>query len=81
MPTNRLCVEHGGDVDVSDAYFACDACARSGINKCACGSFARYFGEALMSSVSCESCNEHVSHIGLGLNMREAWNSGRRGEI
>lgn len=79
--TGVLCVKHGGTYDGYDDYWYCDACARSGINACSCGSPARYFGEALAQSVSCEACDECVLYIGTQVDIREAWNKGERGII
>ena len=72
----RLCENHGGTVDSRDAFFACDVCSRAGIDLCKCGSHARYFGEALMGSVSCESCDESIMVI--GGDARKLWNDGFR---
>ena len=80
-PNYKLCKNHGGDGDVNDAFFACDVCARSEINPCDCGSPARYFGEALMCSVSCEVCDAFLMDVGEDLNIRERWNNGERGVI
>ena len=84
--TGKICPKHPNSNwadPYSDAYWACDVCARKDINPCKCGSPAREFGEAMMCSVSCESesCKEHVWYVGDLLNVREAWNSGLRGEI
>lgn len=78
--SGRFCTNHGGDVSVYDSWL-CDTCAREGINKCSCGSHARSFGEALMCSVSCESCKEYVMFIGMKPSVRDMWNKGLRGNI
>lgn len=74
----RFCIEHGGDIQLDK--WLCDTCARKGIDKCKCGSHARFFGEALMFSVSCESCNEFVMGIDIR-DIRDRWNRGERGFI
>jgi hypothetical protein len=79
--TGRFCEKHGGDVSEQNAFFLCDTCSREGINKCECGGHARYFGEALMKSVSCESCDAFVMHVGWDFNVVHAWNRGERGVI
>ncbi len=77
---SRFCTRHGGDVSPSDAWL-CDTCAREGINPCVCGSPARYFGEALMTSVKCESCDQFVMQIALKPDIRILWNQGFRGVL
>ena len=79
--TGVLCVKHGGEYDGPDAFWYCDQCARSGINKCECGEHARYFGEALMCSISCEKCDSFIAYVGDDFNVRDAWNNGQRGNI
>lgn len=78
-PTGKLCAKHGGDGNPADAYFYCDACARAGIDKCPCGGHGRYFGEALMCSVSCESCKASITKLGMKPSVRTLWNLGYRG--
>lgn len=77
--TGKLCPKHGGNCNSLDAYWLCDKCARAGINPCKCGSPARYFGEALMCSVYCESCDESVAIISDCVDIRQLWNDGYRG--
>lgn len=81
MATGYLCIKHGGEKTNPDDFFLCDGCARDRINPCTCGSPARYFGEALMCSVSCESCDAFVMHVGLAKSVRELWNEGVRGVV
>lgn len=81
MSDLKLCQKHGGDVAISDAYWLCVECTRKDLDLCQCGSHARYFGEAAFCSVRCESCDEHVVHIGMDKNVRALWNSGVRGEV
>lgn len=77
--TGRFCKKHGGDVE-QGCLFLCDACARAGINPCKCGSPARAFGEAAMSSISCESCDQFL--MGIWVNhIREKWTAGERGVL
>lgn len=77
----RFCEKHGGDVSIGDAYWLCDTCARDGIDRCKCGSHARYFGEAMLSSITCEAeCGETLTVIGSS-NTRKMWNEGRRGWV
>jgi hypothetical protein len=76
----RFCKKHGGDVGTGDEGWLCDTCARSGIDKCKCGGHARIFGEALMSSVFCEQCDERVSGVDVE-DIRAKWNAGMRGWI
>lgn len=78
-PTGILCIQHGGDYAGPDAFWYCDECARSGIKPCECGGKARYFGEALMGSVSCESCKQSLMDVGSNINIVERWNNGERG--
>lgn len=78
--TGHLCAKHGGAKNGPDDFWLCDACARQGINLCSCGSPARYFGEALMCSVSCESCTEFVMLIGSSKKALQLWNEGVRGD-
>lgn len=77
--TGRFCRKHGGDVPLGDEWL-CDTCARSGITSCQCGSPARLFGEALMSVVACESCDESLMGIDVP-DIRDRWNRGERGVI
>ena len=79
--TGKLCEKHGGDCAGQDAFWYCDKCARDRIDPCKCGSPARYFGEALMCSVFCESCDEFVMHVGDEINVRDKWNRGIRGVV
>jgi len=79
LKTNKFCEEHGGDVDPRDKGWLCDTCAVQGYNKCKCGGNARGFGEALMSVVGCEDCEESVT--GLDINARKLWNEGVRGFV
>ena len=81
MTSGACCTKHGGDYCGPDAAWYCDECARDGIDPCDCGSPARYFGEALMCSVSCESCNEFVMTIADKVNVRDRWNRGERGLV
>lgn len=77
----KFCEKHGGDVNLGDAYWLCDTCARKDINKCKCGSHARYFGEAMLRSVTCEAnCGESLATFGSS-NVRKLWNEGLRGEV
>lgn len=76
---SERCGKHGGDLQLGDAWL-CDVCARDGIDPCSCGSPARLFGEALMSSVSCESCDQFVMGVDVE-DIRSRWNSGERGVI
>jgi len=78
-PTGWFCPRHGGTLNPLDAYWGCDTCARSGIDKCKCDGHARHFGEALMGSVSCESCDESVA--GVDVDARKLWNAGVRGWV
>jgi hypothetical protein len=80
-PTGHNCATHGGDYKGPDKYFMCDTCARAGCNKCECGGHARAFGEAMMESVSCESCEQFLMGVGYNLNIKERWNNGERGNI
>lgn len=48
------------------------------VNKCTCGTAPKLFGEALMVSVTCDACDEHVSYVGR-IDIVAAWNSGLRG--
>jgi hypothetical protein len=80
QPLGRFCTHHGGDVSPSDAWL-CDTCARTGINPCSCGSPARYFGEALMTSVKCESCEQFVMQIAWQPDIRILLNQGLRGVL
>jgi len=76
-----LCVKHGGkpeDFHQSDAFWYCAVCSCEGIAKCKCGGVARFFGEALMSSVSCDDCDESVGYLGFDKNAIDLWNSGIR---
>ena len=76
----RFCTLHGGDVSRSEAWL-CDTCARQGINPCSCGAPARYFGEAMMTSVSCEACDQFVMQIAWKPDIRILWNQGARGVL
>ena len=88
-----LCVKHGGspdDMHQGDAFWLCDVCKSAGLVACRCGGKASVFGEAMMSSVSCSSCDEHVMFVGYMselhkkhgvLGIREAWNAGLRGDL
>lgn len=78
-PTGNRCIAHGGDLDQDDSAWRCDECARSGINRCACGSYARLFVVPLMVGVACESCTASVLTVGAGKNIRTLWNNGLRG--
>lgn len=78
--SGRLCTRHGGDVSPSDAWL-CDICTRNGIDPCSCGAPARYFGEAMMTSVSCEQCQQFVMQIAWKPDIRVLWNQGKRGVI
>lgn len=77
--SNRFCHKHGGDIPFGDEWL-CDTCARTGINTCSCGSPARYFGEALMGSISCESCDQFLMGVDIP-DICERWNRGERGVI
>jgi len=84
--TGKICPKHPNsnwEDRYGDAFFMCDICARKDINLCKCGSHARFFAEALMCSISCESetCKEHIYHVGCELDIREAWNNELRGYI
>ena len=79
MATGKLCAKHGGDCNPYDAGWLCDECARTGINNCECGGHARIFGEALMVSVSCESCSKSVMRVGYDIDIKGLWNAGVRG--
>lgn len=79
--TGHLCARHGGAEITGEDFWLCDACARQFINPCACGAPARYFGEAMMCSVGCESCEEFVMHIGFDKDVRKLWNDGVRGQV
>ena len=74
----RLCKKHGGVPLGGDESWCCDTCARGGINKCKCGGHARYFGEALMSSVTCEQCGDYVAGVDINEDIRALWNADRR---
>lgn len=74
-----LCLKHGGDYAGQDAFWYCDLCARDQIDPCKCGSAARYFGEALCCTVTCESCDEFVTYVGCDVDVRDEWNKGNRG--
>lgn len=74
-----FCAKHGGNLSIGDVWL-CDICARQGIDVCSCGSPARVFGEAMLSSVSCESCNQFVAGVDVG-DIRLRWNRGERGFI
>ena len=77
---NNLCIRHGGALSYGNEIL-CDICARDGVNRCPCGSSARRFGEALMTSVSCETCHEFVMGVDLKEDIRDYWNRGERGFI
>lgn len=78
--SGKFCEEHGGTVYKYDRGWLCDVCAIQGYNKCTkCGGNARGFGEAMFSMVGCEDCDESVS--GVGVNTRELWNQGVRGNV
>ena len=77
----RFCPKHGWDCDPYDAFWLCDTCARKDIDPCKCGSPARYFGEAMMKSVRCESCDEGLMTICCDEDIRKQWNEGKRGLI
>ena len=75
------CSKHGGNGTYDrDARILCYICTQEGINKCQCGGVARYFGEALMSCITCDDCGESIFHVG-GKNVIKLWNSGVRGEV
>lgn len=78
---NNFCIKHGGDGSIheGDSFFLCPICSTDGIEKCKCGGQPQYFGEALMSSVSCPSCKAFVG--GVGVKARELWNNGVRGSV
>lgn len=80
-PTGKLCTKHGGNYNPFDGFWICDACAREGIDKCPCGSHARYFGEAMMCAVKCEGCGASLMQIGFKPSVRDRWNQGMRGYI
>lgn len=75
----RLCEKHGGTVDKADAFWCCDVCSTKGINKCECGGAARYFGEAMMCSISCPDCDNSLMTIGSKYDIYEMWNDGMTG--
>ena len=78
--TGKFCEKHGGTVEQGDAYWLCDTCARTNINKCKCGAHARYFGEAMLRSISCEAeCGENLVTICYDGDIRQMWNDGIRG--
>jgi hypothetical protein len=78
---NRLCEEHGGDgsMHIGDAFWLCDVCSTKGIDQCHCGGAARYFGEALMCSITCPECNTFLTTVGEKYDVRQMWNDGERG--
>lgn len=82
MSNSRNCKKHGGTLeDDYDAWWLCDGCNSKGLDPCKCGSDAAIFGEALMQSVTCKSCDEFVMCVNSDKNIRELWNSGQRGMI
>lgn len=77
----RLCEKHDGDgtMHPEDAFWLCDVCSTEGIDQCHCGGIARYFGEALMQSISCNKCDESLMVVGDEYDVRKMWNEGIRG--
>ena len=79
--SDHPCAKHGG-VTTGDSYFMCKACREEGIDRCSCGHQPAAFSEAMMSSVSCPGCEQHVMGVGHQFyNIRERWNNGERGVL
>ena len=62
---------------VDDTKYDCDGGL---VKPCKCGQPARYFGEALMGSVSCTACDEFVMGVDVP-DIRDRWNRGERGHV
>ena len=77
---SNLCKDHGGTCSEENAWFACVECASAGIKRCECGGRARYFGEALMGSITCDVCGASLLLVGSIKNIRDRWNRGERGD-
>lgn len=73
-----LCKKHNGSLALGDEWM-CDVCSTQNIRRCECGRQPRYFGEALMSSITC-SCGEFLQGVDIE-NIRDLWNQGKRGRI
>jgi transposase len=65
---------------VDDTKYDCDDCDGGRVKPCKCGQPARYFGEALMGSVSCTACDEFVMGVDVP-DIRDRWNRGERGHV
>lgn len=52
-------------------------------NKCSCGGNLSYFGEALMGSLTCDSCKEYLMVVGWdGIKtIYERYQNGERGFV
>ena len=50
---------------------------------CSCGGNVVYFGEALMGSLTCESCGEYISGVGQSFirKIKDRWVNGWRGWV
>lgn len=50
---------------------------------CPCGGQAKYFGEALMGSLKCDTCGQYLFGVGYEFlqSIRERWLRGERGDV
>jgi hypothetical protein len=50
--------------------------------KCPCGGDTKYFGEALMGSLTCEKCGDYLMGVGIEFirSIGERWIKGERGD-
>lgn len=74
-----LCKKHNGSLAYEDEWM-CDICSTEDIDKCKCGGIARIFGEALITYIRCDICNEFLMGIDIH-NIKQYWNNGERGCI